>query len=105
MATNSRGAEEPERSETLYLQLAESFTIQLLDSASMMQIKLALRTPYGQPMVDEISSHEIGIRAALLEPFLASKARRLLLKILEVNRARLRGAANAILEEQSISRN
>ena len=60
-------SEEPELLETLYLQLTDSFTIQLRDSGSMMQVKLALRTPYGQPMVDEISAHEIGIRAALLE--------------------------------------
>ena len=95
--------EEPERSETLYLQMTESFTIQLRDSGSMMQVKLALRTPYGQPIIDEITAHEIGIRAALLESLsdvegavVASEDFRSLIE------PDLRAAANAILEEQDI---
>ena len=96
-------SEEPELLETLYLQLGESFTVQLRDSDSMMQVKLALRTPYGQPMVDEISAHEIGIRAALLESLssvegttASSKNFRSLIE------PDLRAAANAILEEQKV---
>lgn len=94
---------EPELLQTLYLQLTDSFTIQLRDSGSMMQVKLALRTPYGQPMVDEISAHEIGIRAALLESLssvegatASSENFRVLIE------PDLRDAANAILEEQKV---
>tara|TARA_S200000501_G_C20851808_1_gene755982 strand:- start:616 stop:1119 length:504 start_codon:yes stop_codon:yes gene_type:complete len=96
-------SEEPERSETLYLQLTESFTIQLRDSGSMMQVKLALRTPYGQPIIDEITAHEIGIRAALLESLSdvegAAAASEDFRSLIEPD---LRDAANAILEEQDI---
>ena len=96
-------SEGPERSETLYLQLTESFTIQLRDSGSMMQLKLALRTPFGQPMVDEISAHEIGIRAALLERLSsvegATASSENFRSLIEPD---LRGAANAILEEQKV---
>ena len=96
-------SEEPERSETLYLQLAESFTIQLRDSGSMMQVKLALRTPYGQPLVDEISAHEIGIRAALLETLSgvegATASSENFRSLIEPD---LRDSANAILQEQKV---
>ena len=96
-------SEEPELSETLYLQLVDSFTIQVRDSASMMQVKLALRTPYGQPLVDEISAHEIGIRAALLERLSsvegATASSENFRSLIEPD---LRGAANAILKEQKV---
>ena len=96
-------SEEPELLETLYLQLAESFTIQLRDSGSMMQVKLALRTPFGQPMIDEISAHEIGIRAALLESLSsvegATASSENFRSLVEPD---LRDAANAILEEQKV---
>ena len=96
-------SEEPELLETLYLQLTDSFTIQLRDSGSMMQVKLALRTPYGQPMVDEISAHEIGIRAALLESLSsiegATASSENFRSLVEPD---LRDAANAILEEQNV---
>jgi len=96
-------SEEPERSETLYLQLTESFTIQLRDSGSMMQVKLALRTPYGQPIIDEMTAHEIGIRAALLERLsdveVAAASSEDFRNLIEPD---LRDAANAILEEQDI---
>ena len=96
-------SEEPELLETLYLQLAESFTIQLRDSGSMMQVKLALRTPFGQPMIDEISAHEIGIRAALLESLSsvegATASSENFRSLVEPD---LRDAANAILEEQNV---
>ena len=96
-------SEEPERSETLYLQLTDSFTIQLRDSGSMMQVKLALRTPYGQPMIDEITAHEIGIRAALLESLSsvggATASAESFRSLIEPD---LRDAANAILEEQEV---
>ena len=96
-------SEEPELLETLYLQLTDSFTIQLRDSGSMMQVKLALRTPYGQPMVDEISAHEIGIRAALLERLSsvegATASSENFRSLVEPD---LRDAANAILEEQNV---
>ena len=94
---------EPELLETLYLQLTDSFTIQLRDSGSMMQVKLALRTPYGQPMVDEITAHEIGIRAALLESLSSVEGRMAssesFRSLIEPD---LRDAANAILEEQQV---
>ena len=96
-------SEEPELLETLYLQLADSFTIQLRDSGSMMQVKLALRTPFGQPMIDEISAHEIGIRAALLESLSsvegATASSENFRSLVEPD---LRDAANAILEEQKV---
>jgi len=96
-------SEEPELLETLYLQLADSFTIQLRDSGSMMQVKLALRTPFGQPMIDEISAHEIGIRAALLESLSsvegATASSENFRSLVEPE---LRDAANAILEEQKV---
>lgn len=96
-------SEEPEPLETLYLQLADSFTIQLRDSGSMMQVKLALRTPFGQPMIDEISAHEIGIRAALLESLSsvegATASSENFRSLVEPD---LRDAANAILEEQKV---
>ena len=96
-------SEEPELLETLYLQLTDSFTIQLRDSGSMMQVKLALRTPFGQPMVDEISAHEIGIRAALLESLSsvegATASSENFRSLVEPD---LRDAANAILEEQKV---
>ena len=96
-------SEEPELSETLYLQLTDSFTIQLRDSGSMMQVKLALRTPYGQPMIDEISAHEVGIRAALLENLSsvegATASSDNFRSLIEPD---LRDAANTILEEQNI---
>ena len=95
--------EEPELLETLYLQLTDSFTIQLRDSGSMMQVKLALRTPYGQPMIDEITAHEIGIRAALLERLSsvegATASTESFRSLIEPD---LRDAANAILEEQEV---
>tara|TARA_B100000900_G_scaffold382290_1_gene369379 strand:- start:395 stop:895 length:501 start_codon:yes stop_codon:yes gene_type:complete len=96
-------SKEPESSETLYLQLTDSFTIQLRDSDRMMQLKLALRTPYGQSMVDEMIAHEIGIRAALLErlsgvdnALASSESFRSLIE------PDLRDAANTILEEQDL---
>ncbi len=96
-------SEEPELLETLYLQMTDSFTIQLRDSGSMMQVKLALRTPYGQPMIDEISAHEIGIRAALLESLSgvegATASSENFRSVIEPD---LRNAANAILEEQKV---
>ena len=96
-------SEEPELLETLYLQLAESFTIQLRDSGSMMQVKLALRTPFGQPMIDEIRAHEIGIRAALLESLSsvegATASSENFRSLVEPD---LRDAANAVLEEQKV---
>ena len=96
-------SEEPELLETLYLQLADSFTVQLRDSGSMMQVKLALRTPFGQPMIDEISAHEIGIRAALLESLSsvegATASSENFRSLVEPD---LRDAANAILEEQKV---
>ena len=96
-------SEEPELLETLYLQLTDSFTIQLRDSGSMMQVKLALRTPFGQPMIDEISAHEIGIRAALLESLSsvegATASSENFRSLVEPD---LRDAANAILEEQNV---
>ena len=96
-------SEEPELLETLYLQLADSFTIQLRDSGSMMQVKLALRTPFGQPMIDEIMAHEIGIRAALLESLSsvegATASSENFRSLVEPD---LRDAANAILEEQKV---
>ena len=95
--------EDPELLETLYLQLEDSFTIQLRDSGSMMQVKLALRTPYGQPMVDEISAHEIGIRAALLESLSsvegATASSENFRSLIEPD---LRDAANTILEDQKV---
>ena len=94
---------EPELLETLYLQLTDSFTIQLRDSGSMMQVKLALRTPYGQPMVDEITAHEIGIRAALLESLSnvegATASSENFRSLIEPD---LRDAANTILEDQKV---
>ena len=94
---------EPELLETLYLQLTDSFTIQLRDSGSMMQVKLALRTPYGQPMVDEMTAHEIGIRAALLESLSnvegATASSENFRSLIEPD---LRDAANAILEDQKV---
>ena len=94
---------EPESSETLYLQLTDSFTIQLRDSDRMMQLKLALRTPYGQSMIDEMSAHEIGIRAALLERLAsvesATASSESFRSLIEPD---LRDAANAILEEQDL---
>ena len=94
---------EPELLETLYLQLTDSFTIQLRDSGSMMQVKLALRTPYGQPMVDEITAHEIGIRAALLESLSsiegATASSENFRSLIEPD---LRDSANAILEDQKV---
>ena len=94
---------EPELLETLYLQLTDSFTIQLRDSASMMQVKLALRTPYGQPMIDEITAHEIGIRAALLESLSsiegATASSENFRSLIEPD---LRDAANTILEDQKV---
>ena len=96
-------SEEPELLETLYLQLADSFTVQLRDSGSMMQVKLALRTPFGQPMIDEISAHEIGIRAALLESLSsvegATASSENFRSLVEPD---LRDAANAVLEEQKV---
>ena len=94
---------EPELLETLYLQLTDSFTIQLRDSGSMMQVKLALRTPYGQPMIDEISAHEIGIRAALLESLSSVKgATASSENFRSLVEPDLRDAANTILEEQKV---
>ena len=95
--------EEPEPLGTLYLQLTDSFTIQLRDSGSMMQVKLALRTPYGQPMIDEISAHEVGIRAALLETLSgvegAMASSENFRSLIEPDS---RDAANAILGEQKV---
>ena len=94
---------EPELLETLYLQLTDSFTIQLRDSGSMMQLKLALRTPYGQPMIDEITAHEIGIRAALLESLSsiegATASSENFRSLIEPD---LRDAANTILGDQKV---
>ena len=96
-------SEEPERTETLYLQLTDSFTIQLRDSGSMMQVKLALRTPFGQPIIDEITAHEIGIRAALLDILSdvegAAASSEDFRRLIEPD---LRNAANAILAEQNV---
>jgi flagellar FliL protein len=95
--------EEPEISDTLYLQLEAPFLVSLLDSDQMMQVKLALRTPYGEPMINNLSAHELGIRAAFLEELAKISGD----KITEINFRKdtaenLREVANVVLAEQDI---
>jgi len=103
LAEQTGEPEEPELGDTLYLQLEAPFLVSLLDSDLMMQVKLALRTPYGEPMIGNLSAHELGIRAAFLEELAKINGD----KITEVNfrkdtAAELREVANVVLAEQDI---
>lgn len=94
---------EPERGETLYHELANSFTVNITESSKMMQVKLALRTPYGQEMLTSIVAHEIGMRAPLLEEL--SKISEETISSLDFRRTvseQLRQVVNSVLEEQNI---
>ena len=94
---------EPDRGETLYHELENSFTVNITESSKMMQAKLALRTPYGQEMLASIVAHEIGMRAPLLEEL--SKVSEKTISSLEFRKTvseRLRQVANTVLEEQNI---
>lgn len=103
VASETEGPIEPEIGETLYLQLESPFLVNLMDSELMMQVKLALRTPYGQTMVSDFSAHEFGIRAAFLEELAKIDGRSITSENFRKDTAaRLRDVANAVLEEQNI---
>ena len=94
---------EPEIGETLYYELDNSFTVNILDSGKMMQVKLALRTPYGKEMMDKIVAHEFGMRAALLEELSKISEERITAIDFRKSAAEeLRLVANSVLEEQKI---
>ena len=94
---------EPEIGETLYHELENSFTVNILDSGKMMQVKLALRTPYGKEMMDKIVAHEFGMRAALLEELSKISEERITAIDFRKSAAEeLRLVANSVLGEQKI---
>jgi flagellar FliL protein len=94
---------EMEIDETLYLQLEEPFLVQLKDSDLTMRVKLALRTPYGQPMIDNLSAHEFGLRAGFLEELASIEGNSITSEgFRKDSAARLRDVANNVLGEQNI---
>ena len=94
---------EPEIGETLYYELDNSFTVNILDSGKMMQVKLALRTPYGKEMMYKIVAHEFGMRAALLEELSKISEERITAIDFRKSAAEvLRLIANPVLEERKI---
>ncbi|OYY90559.1 MAG: flagellar basal body protein FliL [Sphingomonas sp. 28-66-16] len=49
-----------------YFQLDKEFTANLRDSVHFVQVGIALSTPYDQRVVDNVKTHEIAVRSAIL---------------------------------------
>lgn len=57
---------EPPKYESSYFQLEKEFTSNLKDSAHLIQIGLAVSTPYDEKVIENLKSHELAVRSAVL---------------------------------------
>lgn len=58
---------EPEVAPLEYVELPNSFTSNLKDSGRFIQVKIALSTQGGQPVVEAVERHRVAITAAVLD--------------------------------------
>jgi flagellar protein FliL len=60
------GSAEAPKYESSYFQLEKEFTSNLKDSAHLMQIGLAVSTPYDEKVIEHLKAHELAVRSAVL---------------------------------------
>ena len=61
----SSGGEAP-KYESSYFQLEKEFTSNLKESAHLIQIGLAVSTPYDEKVIEHLKAHELAVRSAVL---------------------------------------
>lgn len=61
----SESADKP-KYESSYFQLEKEFTSNLHESAHLIQIGLAVSTPYDEKVIEHLKSHELAVRSAVL---------------------------------------
>lgn len=63
---DSSGSGEGPKYESSYFQIEKDFTSNLKDSAHLIQIGLAVSTPYDEKVIGHLKSHELAVRSAVL---------------------------------------
>lgn len=62
---SAEGGDAP-KYESSYFQMEKEFTSNLKDSTHLIQIGLAVSTPYDEKVIDHLKSHELAVRSAVL---------------------------------------
>jgi len=65
--SESKQTPEEETFETLYYEFAGTFTTNLDNSRKMLQIGLAVSTQYDDTVIQNVETHELGLRSIILE--------------------------------------
>jgi flagellar FliL protein len=62
---SSEGGEAP-KYETSYFQMEKEFTSNLKESSHLIQVGLAVSTPYDEKVIEHLKGHELAVRSAVL---------------------------------------
>ena len=62
----SKGSAEGPKYESSYFQLEKEFTSNLRDSAHLIQVGLAVSTPYDEKVTEHLKAHELAVRSSVL---------------------------------------
>jgi flagellar protein FliL len=65
-AKEEKSSSEPPKYESSYFQMEKEFTSNLKESAHLIQIGLAVSTPYDEKVIEHLKAHELAVRSAVL---------------------------------------
>lgn len=85
-----------------YVEINNSFTVNLKDTGRFLQVKIAISTQAGQPVIDALERHEVAVVAAVLD-VLADTGEDVLMEVggRATLRRRMRIAINDVMQRKA----